>query len=302
MSKPEHGGPGARADLQAEDTQGRPVEESTSPAVSTADEVEEDVSREEDATETGGLEDEGSPETGCVDEEAVPDEVVMLGPYALLGITCDATAADVRKAYREQALRWHPDKAGSGGRAKRRFQAIADAYELLSDESARACYDAEMAQQAEAQRRPTFAELQPGGLSQPPFRATMGEIRSVATFRHLGKVWAPQIHNIEWARLPREPRRIRLTFSSLYAVRIGPLDREGRSALHDAFKGHLEHSLPPIVTASFYVESTEGSAASAARLVRIRVGLEGESSELMDALAHAHTVARSTGSQGCPMA
>jgi DnaJ-class molecular chaperone len=59
--------------------------------------------------------------------------------YALLGIDADAGAAQLRRAWRLLALRWHPDRAGSGATA--RFQLISAAYAVLSDPVARAAYD-----------------------------------------------------------------------------------------------------------------------------------------------------------------
>merc|ERR1719469_1510732 len=51
----------------------------------------------------------------------------------LLGLPCGAAAdaAEVRKAYRREALRWHPDK-NSAPEAIERFKLIAMAYEVLS--------------------------------------------------------------------------------------------------------------------------------------------------------------------------
>lgn len=54
--------------------------------------------------------------------------------HALLGVAYDAGPAEVKRAYRAAALRWHPDKHGEGDRqeAERRFKDIAEAYEALS--------------------------------------------------------------------------------------------------------------------------------------------------------------------------
>ncbi|CAA7402205.1 unnamed protein product [Spirodela intermedia] len=70
--------------------------------------------------------------------------------YTVLGIRRDSSSADVRSAYRRLALKWHPDRwAGREGRetsargeAKRRFQKILEAYQVLSDERKRLLYDA----------------------------------------------------------------------------------------------------------------------------------------------------------------
>jgi hypothetical protein len=49
--------------------------------------------------------------------------------YSLLGIRKNASATDVRAAYRRLAMKWHPDRCVSDpGEANRRFQRIQEAY------------------------------------------------------------------------------------------------------------------------------------------------------------------------------
>jgi len=66
-------------------------------------------------------------------------------PYEVLGLQRggDLSAATLKKAYRQAALRWHPDKVPEGERqeAEQKFIGIAWAYEVLSDPSRRAAYD-----------------------------------------------------------------------------------------------------------------------------------------------------------------
>lgn len=61
--------------------------------------------------------------------------------YAVLGLAAAVTVAEIRRAYRQLALRYHPDRAGPGGTAQ--FQRIAEAYRVLSDPSERSRYDAD---------------------------------------------------------------------------------------------------------------------------------------------------------------
>jgi len=72
----------------------------------------------------------------------------ILDHYAVLGLDHHCSCADIRKAFRAAALKWHPDKAGSSPDARRRFQEAADAYEVLCDEQKRQAYDATLVQQA----------------------------------------------------------------------------------------------------------------------------------------------------------
>jgi hypothetical protein len=59
--------------------------------------------------------------------------------YGLLGVDAGASAAEVRRAWRRLALRWHPDRAGPS--TKFIFQTIQAAYTVLADPDARAVYD-----------------------------------------------------------------------------------------------------------------------------------------------------------------
>jgi curved DNA-binding protein CbpA len=64
-------------------------------------------------------------------------------PYKILGVASNATAADIKKAYRKLALQYHPDKASDADReqSSAKFAKIAAAYEVLSDEEERKQYD-----------------------------------------------------------------------------------------------------------------------------------------------------------------
>lgn len=63
------------------------------------------------------------------------------GLYATLGVARNADEAEIRKAYRRLALRWHPDKNPDNPEATAEFQKISAAYEVLSDRERRELYD-----------------------------------------------------------------------------------------------------------------------------------------------------------------
>lgn len=62
--------------------------------------------------------------------------------YDILGVSKTASADEIKKAYRKQALAWHPDKhQGDKEEAEKKFKEINEAYQILSDSQKRAAYD-----------------------------------------------------------------------------------------------------------------------------------------------------------------
>lgn len=61
--------------------------------------------------------------------------------YARLGVARDASAEEIKKAYRKKALACHPDRNPDNPKAAEEFKHISEAYEALSDENRRRLYD-----------------------------------------------------------------------------------------------------------------------------------------------------------------
>ncbi|KAI9745065.1 MAG: hypothetical protein M1818_001343 [Claussenomyces sp. TS43310] len=61
--------------------------------------------------------------------------------YDALGVKTDATELEIKKAYRRLAIIHHPDKNPGDETAHEKFQAIGEAYQILSDPQLRAAYD-----------------------------------------------------------------------------------------------------------------------------------------------------------------
>ena len=64
-----------------------------------------------------------------------------LDPYAVLGVGRNASAEDIKKAYRKLAIKYHPDKNPGDKAAEEKFKEAASAYEILSDADKKAKYD-----------------------------------------------------------------------------------------------------------------------------------------------------------------
>ena len=62
--------------------------------------------------------------------------------YDILGVSKGASAEELKKAYRKQALEWHPDRHKDDKEAaERRFKEINEAYQILSDPQKKSAYD-----------------------------------------------------------------------------------------------------------------------------------------------------------------
>jgi molecular chaperone DnaJ len=61
--------------------------------------------------------------------------------YEILGVARDASAKEIKKAYRRVAMKHHPDRNPDDKGAEDKFKEASEAYEILSDEQKRGAYD-----------------------------------------------------------------------------------------------------------------------------------------------------------------
>ncbi len=73
--------------------------------------------------------------------------------YATLGTPEDAGPDDLKKAYRKQAMQFHPDRNPGDKQAEDKFKDINEAYDVLKDDQKRAAYDRLRPRGVRARRR-----------------------------------------------------------------------------------------------------------------------------------------------------
>ncbi|CAG8632849.1 14578_t:CDS:2, partial [Acaulospora colombiana] len=61
--------------------------------------------------------------------------------YKILGVERSADDDAIKKAYKKQALKWHPDRNAGSEEASAKFKDISEAFEVLSDKNKRAVFD-----------------------------------------------------------------------------------------------------------------------------------------------------------------
>jgi DnaJ-class molecular chaperone len=99
----------------------------------------------------------------------------MRDPYSVLGVKREASADEVKRAFRKLAKTWHPDRNADDPKAAARFAEINSAYEIVGDEAKRQQFDRGEID-AEGKPRATFHPgFDPAGQGAGGFRFDFGE-------------------------------------------------------------------------------------------------------------------------------
>lgn len=71
----------------------------------------------------------------------VSDHLIVSDYYEILNLYQSASQEDIKRSFRQLALRHHPDKNRNSEDSKRKFMEVVEAYEILSDDQSRKEYD-----------------------------------------------------------------------------------------------------------------------------------------------------------------
>lgn len=121
--------------------------------------------------------------------------------YEVLGVEKNASDAEIKKAYRKLAMKYHPDQNPGDKTAEEKFKEINEAYEVLSDADKKARYD-----------QYGFAGVDPN--FNPNAGAGFG-----GRLRRLRRLWRP------WRHLRRFLRRRRFVVQPPHRPAKGPEHR-----------------------------------------------------------------------------
>jgi curved DNA-binding protein CbpA len=115
---------------------------------------------------------------GSVAERKVKDREY----YDLLGISTNADAAAIKKAYRKVALKCHPDRNPGDPEAHANFQRLGQAYQVLSDDQRRAAYDRDGKAESNGSAEEALQEVDPSVFFNVMFGSSLIE-------PYVGELW-----------------------------------------------------------------------------------------------------------------
>jgi curved DNA-binding protein len=112
--------------------------------------------------------------------------------YQILGVARNASASEIKGAYRKLAMQYHPDRNPGDKQAEERFKEMNEAYQVLSDPQKRARYDQLGASYSEWQQQGTPGNFnwgqwtrQPGGYQEVNLNDLFGDASFSDFFRSI---------------------------------------------------------------------------------------------------------------------
>jgi curved DNA-binding protein len=112
--------------------------------------------------------------------------------YQILGVARNASASEIKGAYRKLAMQYHPDRNPGDKQAEERFKEMNEAYQVLSDQQKRARYDQLGASYSEWQQQGTPGNFnwgqwtsQPGGYQEVNLNDLFGDASFSDFFRSI---------------------------------------------------------------------------------------------------------------------
>jgi DnaJ-class molecular chaperone len=155
--------------------------------------------------------------------------------YRLLEIAPEATEDEIRRAYRRQALRWHPDRNAGRADAEERFKEISEAYAVLIDGRRRREYDRARQTGRPGDFRATREDLFRDLFSDPHASAVFEEL--VQEFERLGV----RIHRQRFEDVLFRGRRVVISG----VVVVDPFGAAARAARQVLFGGRSRSTARP---------------------------------------------------------
>ena len=133
--------------------------------------------------------------------------------YKSLGVTRDASAEDIKKAFRKLARQYHPDVAKVKKGAEEKFKEINEAYEVLGDPENRRKYDelgANWREEAEMRRSPGWQEggSRGAGGQETLISTSMGPVSVISLNSSLVAAGGLTVLTLLCARGPGQSRKL----------------------------------------------------------------------------------------------
>ncbi|KAL6250241.1 DnaJ-like protein [Rhinocladiella similis] len=189
--------------------------------------------------------------------------------YDALGVKPDATELEIKKAYRKLAITTHPDKNPGDETAHARFQAVGEAYQVLSNKDHRAAYDKygkEQAMPREGFEDPSeFFSMIFGG---DAFVDLIGELTLLKDLTHTMDITMEQMEEEELAKAAEEKLNVHdeKEQEATAATAAGMSEKEAEATAHSTSDTTSPPPPPPYVGEEPSTSSTaHGSGTSTPR-------------------------------------